>query len=299
VTLPPVDDLITHHHWTVNALDMHLVEAGEGPLVVLLHGFPDLWYSWRRQIPALAAAGFRVLAPDLRGYADTEAPRGVAAYRLEHLVADVVDLVTVAGEQRAHLIGHDWGGIVAWTAAATHPERFDRLAVCNIPHPRAFRRAFRHPRQLVRSWYIYAFQVPIAPVLALRAHDGRLLRQVLRAGATRSDSFSDADLDRYTDALLGRGDLTGPLNYYRAVGRTPPRWPFASHEPGAPHPLAVLQPVLVQWGERDHALIPQLAEPPRDLVPDATTIRYPGAGHWVHLDEADAVNTQLLRFLAD
>ena len=299
MTIPPVDELITHHHRTVNGLEVHLVEAGEGPLVVLLHGFPDFWYSWRHQIPALAAAGFRVLAPDLRGYADTEAPRGVTAYRLEHLVADVVDLITVAGEQRAHLVGHDWGGIVAWTAAAAHPERFDRLAVCNIPHPSALRRALRRPSQLARSWYTYAFQVPIAPELALRALHGRLLRRVLRAGATRRDSFSDADLDRYTHALLDRGDLTGPVNYYRAVGRTPLRWPFASQGPGAPHPLAVRQPVLVQWGERDHALIPQLAEPPRDLVPDARTIRYPDAGHWVHLDEAEAVNTELLRFLAE
>jgi epoxide hydrolase 4 len=234
VTIPPVDDVVTHHRWTVNGLDVHLVEAGEGPLVVLLHGFPDFWYSWRRQIPELSAAGFRVLAPDLRGYADTEVPLGVAAYRLEHLVADVADLVTVAGERSAHLVGHDWGGIIAWTAAATHPERCDRLAVCNTPHPRAVRRAFRHPRQLVRSWYTYAFHVPVVPELALRARDSRLLRQVLRAGAMRDDSFSDADLDRYTEALLGRGDLTGPINYYLPVGRAPLRWPFARRR-SVPH----------------------------------------------------------------
>lgn len=293
----PVDALVTHHQWDINGLDMHVVEAGEGPLVVLLHGFPDFWFSWRRQIPVLVDAGYRVLAPDLRGYAGTEAPAGVGAYRLEHLVADVIDLIDVAGADHASLVGHDWGGILAWSVAAAHPDRCRRLAVCNIPHPRAVTRALRHPSQLLRSWYTYAFQVPVAPELALQARNGALLRQVLRSGATRTDSFTDEDLDRYVDTLVHRGNLTGPINYYRAAGRGRSRLPGIRQ--GVRWLMPVNQPVLVQWGERDQALISELADPPRGLVPHATTIRYPHAGHWVHLDEATAVGSELLRFLDD
>jgi epoxide hydrolase 4 len=291
-----VDELVRHRRLQVGGLGMHVAEAGEGPLVVLLHGFPDHWYGWRRQIPALVAAGYRVLAPDLRGYADTDAPRGVAAYGMRQLVGDVAGLVTAAGVERASLVGHDWGGVIAWTAAGAHPERFDRLAICNAPHPAAFEQALRSSSQLLRSWYTYAFQLPVLPELALGADDGRLLRQVLRSGATRRDSFTDADLDRYVDALLRRGDLTGPLHYYRAAGRAALR--RIAGAKGTPGASVVHQPVLVQWGDRDLALVRSLAEPPRDLVPDARVVHHPDAGHWVQLDEADAVNTELLRFLA-
>jgi epoxide hydrolase 4 len=291
--LDTIDDLVTHRHLAVNDLRMHVVEAGTGPLVVLLHGFPDFWYSWRRQLPALVEAGYRVVAPDLRGYAGTPAPGSVRSYRLEQLVADVDGLVSALGEARASLVGHDWGGMVAWAAAGTHPGRFERLAVCNIPHPWAFRRALSTSRQLLHSWYAFAFQLPAAPERALRARDGWLLRRILRSGAARADSFTDADLDRYVDALVREGAFTGPLNYYRAAGRGALR-----RSSGSGADLRVEQPVLVQWGERDQALVPALADPPEHLVPDARVVRYPDAGHWVHLDEAAAVNDELLRFFA-
>jgi epoxide hydrolase 4 len=295
--MPAVDDLVTHRHLVVGGLRMHVAEAGEGPLVVLLHGFPDFWFSWRRQIPALVEAGYRIVAPDLRGYADTEAPRGVAPYAVEHLVADVVGLVGAVGERRATLVGHDWGGIVAWAAAGAHPELVDRLAVCNIPHPACFERGLRTGSQLLRSWYTLAFQLPGLPELALRSGDGRLLRMVLRAGARRPDSFTEEDLDRYVEALVGRGDLGGPVGYYRAAGRRALRR-LGGTGADADADVRVEQPVLVLWGEHDVALSSRLAEPPADLVPHARVVRFPEAGHWVHLDEAEAVNAELLRFLA-
>ena len=289
-----LDELVTHRQMIVGGLRMHVAEAGQGPPVVLLHGFPDFWYSWRRQIPALVDAGYRVLAPDLRGYADTESPRGVRAYRMERLVADVAGLLRATG-QPALLVGHDWGGAIAWETAAAHPELVARLAVCNMPHSRRFQQGLRTRRQLQRSWYIGFFQLPVIPELLLRAGRGYALRRVLREHATRSDAFTGADLDRYVEALIGRGDLTGPVNYYRAAVRAALRGGAVFGPAGG----RVAQPVLVLWGERDLALGAELAEPPGDLVPDARVVRYPEAGHWVHLDEHEAVTAELVRFADD
>ncbi len=290
--MPAVDDLVTHRQWVVDGLRMHVAEAGAGPAVVLLHGFPDFWYSWRHQIPALVEAGYRVLAPDLRGYADSEAPRGVRAYRLERLVADVVGLIAAAGEERVVLVGHDWGGEIAWTTAARHPELVSRLVVCNMPHPRRFRDGLRTRRQLARSWYLALFQLPVVPELLFGLARGWGLRRVLRDGTLRADAFTDADLDRTVEALLVRGSLTGPLNYYRAAVRRALRGDeaFGASDAG------VSCPVLVLWGQQDLALTPGLAEPPPALVPDARLVRYPEAGHWVHLDAPAAVTEQLVAF---
>jgi epoxide hydrolase 4 len=288
-----VDELVTHRQWVVDGLRLHVAEAGAGPAVVLLHGFPDFWFTWRHQIPALVEAGFRVLAPDLRGYAGTEAPRGVRPYRLERLVADVVGLIAAAGEERVVLVGHDWGGEVAWTTAALHPERVSRLAVCNMPHPQRFRQALRTRRQLGRSWYIGLFQLPVVPELLFGLGRGWGLRRVLRDGTLDAGAFTDADLDRYVEALLVRGSLTGPLNYYRAAVRRALRGDEVL-EAGA----RVSCPVLVLWGEQDLALTPGLAEPPPALVPDVRVVRYPDAGHWVHLDAPGPVSEQLVAFAA-
>ena len=142
---------------------LHYVEAGEGPLVVLLHGFPEFWFSWRFQIPALAAAGFRVVAPDMRGYNLSSRPAEVAAYDTDRLAADVRGLIRELGAERALLAGHDWGGAVAWITAMNHPEVVERLAILNVPHPRRMLQGLRTPRQLAKSWYFLAFQVPWLP----------------------------------------------------------------------------------------------------------------------------------------
>src|SRR5919199_846997 len=134
-TIDNEQEVGTHHHAIVNGVRLHYVEAGEGPLVVLLHGFPEFWYSWRKQIPALAAAGFRVLAPDLRGYNLSDKPPGTHAYRMEMLTADVAGLIAHAGGGRAAVVGHDWGGAVAWMMPLRHPAAVSRLVILNAPHP--------------------------------------------------------------------------------------------------------------------------------------------------------------------
>ena len=164
----------------VGDVRLHYVEAGDGPLVVLLHGFPEFWYGWRRQIAPLAAAGFRVVAPDLRGYNLSSKPDGVNAYGAGELAADVRGLIQERGAESAHVVGHDWGGTAAWTLAMNHPEVVDRLAILNAAHPRKLNEGLRHPSQLRRSWYFFYFQLPDLPEHHARADDWEFLQDFLR-----------------------------------------------------------------------------------------------------------------------
>src|SRR3954452_5847731 len=152
---------LTERTCRIGEIDVHFVEVGTGPLVLLLHGFPEFWYSWRHQLPALAAAGFRAVAADLRGYNESSRPCGVGEYRVSKLVDDVAGLIRLFGDERGYVVGHDWGGIIAWRLAALHPELVRKLAILNAPHPAAFRREFkRNPLQWVRSSYTCFFQLP-------------------------------------------------------------------------------------------------------------------------------------------
>src|SRR4029453_11928318 len=155
----------------VGEVGLHYVEAGEGPLVVLLHGFPEFWFSWRLQIAPLAAAGFRVVAPDLRGYNLSSRPAGVEAYGADRLAADIRGLIRELGSESALLVGHDWGGTVAWATAMNHPEVVDRLATLNAAHPRRLQQGLRNPRQLLRSSYFFSFQLPGLPERRVRARN--------------------------------------------------------------------------------------------------------------------------------
>jgi epoxide hydrolase 4 len=274
---------------TAGGLRLHHVEAGQGPLVVLLHGFPEYWYSWRHQIPALAEAGFRVVAPDLRGYGGSDRPRDWRDYRIEALAGDVAGLIEALGEPRAHVVGHDWGAVVAWATAMLHPERVERLAILNVPHPERMLRALRTPRQLLRSWYVFFFQLPWVPETLMRLGGRRGLRRTY--GDARPGAFTDEDIERYAETLLAPGALHGPINYYRAALRRSPR---ASR--------ALLRTIdaetLVIWGERDRFLGRELADPDPRWVPHARVVRFPDASHWVQHDEPDAVSRLLVEHLA-
>lgn len=209
----------------VNGLWLHVVEAGprDGPLLVLLHGFPEFWWAWRHQIAPLAEAGFHVAAPDLRGYNLSDAPRGIGSYRLDLLVADVLALADGLGAGRFDLVGHDWGGVIAWATAARHPDRIGRLVVLDAPNPDLLGQALKHPTQALRSSYAAFFQLPLLPEALLGAFGFAGLRALMR-GSARPDSFRPGDLDRYAAAWGQPGRLGAMLNYYRALRqrRRPP-----------------------------------------------------------------------------
>ena len=286
--------LWTHHQAIVNGVRLHYVEAGRGPLVILLHGFPEFWYSWRFQIPALARASFRVIAPDMRGYNLSEKPSGVASYRVKHLSADVAALVSHAGERQAVVVGHDWGGAVAWAVAARYPERVSKLVVMNAPHPTAFARELRTWKQIRKSWYILFFQLPWLPERLFRLGGRGALEQALRRGSLRPERFTDEDLDRYTTALLQPGALGAAINYYRAAFRSALRQVLQGG--GAPT-RPITTPTLLIWGEQDRFLGTELTEGLEPFVPHLRLLRIPGASHWVQIDAYERVNEGLLEFL--
>lgn len=266
---------------------LHYVEEGDGPLVLLLHGFPDFWYSWRHQIPALVAAGFRVVAPDMRGYNLSDKPRGVANYSLDRLATDIVELTSFLGHRCAHLVGHDWGGLVAWAVAGWHSDAVDRLAIFNAPHPDDYARGLKDPKQISKSWYTGFFQLPGSAPL-LRGRNFALLRRTLRASSTEA-AFTDEDLARYVAAWSEPRAIESQLAYYRAAARRLGR--------GADRIPRVMSQTLIVWGERDKALEPLFATPPANLVENATVEMLPDATHWVHMDEPERVNDLLLAFL--
>lgn len=277
---------VAHHDVRVNGVRLHYVEAGEGPLVVLLHGFPEFWWGWRRQIPALVEAGFRVIAPDLRGYHLSEKPEGVESYRMELLVEDVAALIRHAGEARAHLAGHDWGGVVGWYLAMHRPELLDRLVVANAPHPSAFAREVRKPDQMLKSAYVGFFQLPWLSEAALAAGDHALIERVFRKEPVRPGAFTDEDIRRYREALSLPGALTATLNYYRAAVRH-----------AAPGVRPIHTPTLLLWGERDPHLVVRLTEGLDEWVRELRVERIPDASHWVLADATERVNRAMVEFL--
>jgi pimeloyl-ACP methyl ester carboxylesterase len=281
---------LAHRFATVDGgVRLHYVEAGEGPLVVLLHGFPEFWWSWRHQIPTLAAAGFRVVAVDMRGYAQSDRPAHWRDYRMELLAGDVAGLIRELGEERAHVVGHDWGAAVAWMVATLHPDRVDRLAALNVPHPEVMFRTLRSSfKQLRRSWYMFFFQIPWLPERLLARGGRDTLARVY--GDARPGAFTAEDLGRYEEALRGPAGLKGPIDYYRAALRQSPRRAQSLFTP-------IAAKTLVIWGREDRHLLASMAAPDPRLVPDARVVYIDGASHWVQHDEPEQVSALLVDHL--
>jgi epoxide hydrolase 4 len=272
-----------------NGLRLHLVEAGPegGPPVVLLHGFPEFWYGWRRQIEPLADAGFRVIVPDQRGYNTSDKPDGVAAYRVETLARDVVGLLDAAGLERAAIAGHDWGGVVAWWLGLAHPERVGRLAILNAPHPAVMRRHLRSSLgQMRRSWYVLFFQLPRLPERFLARDGFANLARAVRGGGR--GTCTDEDLALYREAWAQPGALRAMVSWYRAALR-----PGGGRLPR----LRVSVPTLLLWGARDRFLGREMARPSVDLCDRGTLEVFETATHWLQHDEAVAVSERLAAFL--
>jgi pimeloyl-ACP methyl ester carboxylesterase len=268
----------------IGDVSLHYVEAGNGPLVVLLHGFPEFWYGWRLQIAPLAAAGFRVVAPDMRGYNLSSRPKSVKAYDTKHLVDDIVGLVHERGAESALLVGHDWGGSVAWATAMHHPEVVDRLAILNAAHPRKLSQGLHHPAQLRKSWYFFFFDLPGLPESVVHANNWHFFRHFL---SDARPPYTEEEMAHYVEAWSQQGAATGMINYYRSSVRQSQKRAEAELQP-------IKAPTLVIWGQRDSYLGKDLAEPDHDDVPNLDRVeRLDEASHWVHHDEAERV-TQLL-----
>lgn len=269
---------------------LHYVEAGDGPLVVLLHGFPEFWYAWRRQIRPLATAGFRVVAPDMRGYNLSSKPESVAAYDTAQLTADVSGLIQERGAESAMLVGHDWGGSVAWATAMQHPEVVHRLAILNAAHPRKLSEGLHHPGQLRRSWYFFFFDLPELPETVVRADHWQFFRHFLRDA--RPGAFTEQDMGRYIEAWSQPGAASGMINYYRNSVRQSPKRAEDQIRP-------VQARTLVIWGDHDRYLGAELAEPDHDDVPNLDRVEsLADASHWVHHDEPERVTRLLHDFFA-
>lgn len=275
----------------VNNVNLHLLEAGppDGPLVILLHGFPEFWYGWRHQITALAQAGCCVWAPDQRGYNRSEKPTGLDAYNLDVLAADVAGLIEAAGRRQAFLVGHDWGAAVTWRVAHRYPDKVARAAILNVPHPYVmFKQMRSNLRQFLRSTYILFFQIPRLPEWMLARGNWHSAVEAMRRSA-RPGLFTDADFARYCEAWAQPGAMTAMLNWYRAALQRPVSW--------SPSPR-IKPPVLLIWGDQDRFLGKELAQPSIELCDDGRLVFVPGASHWVQHEAAERVNKLLLEHFA-
>ncbi len=303
--------LITHQRVAANGITIHIAEAGQGPLVLLLHGYPELWYSWRHQLPALAEAGYHAVAPDLRGIGETDAPEAVDSYGMLHLVADAIGLLDSMGTDAAVLAGHDWGARVAWHTAELHPARVTAVAALSVPYyPRAPSpptevmagtvRFFEHAlgsddtrRALYRLLYALSGDAPPDLLRALFAGghgaDIEVLRHV-QPPASPPPWLTDADLDYYARAFALSG-FEGVLNRYRNLVKD---WEELAGAAGA----RVEQPALFIGGERDSPVVFGSLAPMQAAVPRLRrTVLLPGCGHWVQQERPGDVNRELIDFL--
>jgi pimeloyl-ACP methyl ester carboxylesterase len=278
-------------YFATNGIHLHAVVAGpsEGKPVILLHGFPEFWRGWKKQIQPLASAGYRVLVPDQRGYNLSDKPKGMAAYTLDEAARDPVGLMDALGYERASFVGHDWGGVVAWWLGLLYPERLERLVILNAPHPAVFKRfLLLHPAQLVRSLYAAFFQIPGLPEAICRNNNWELVVNALR-GTSRPGTFSDTDLDLYRQAWWKRDAFTNMLNWYRANFWEMPRFPDGDR---------IHVPVLVIWGAQDTALRRALAPLSADKCDNGRLVVLENATHWLQHEEPGEVNRLMLEFLS-
>ena len=279
-----------HSQIKTNGIHLHVAQAGpkDGPLVILLHGFPEFWYGWRHQISFLADAGYRVWAPDQRGYNLSEKPDRIADYRIDALAADVIGLIDAAGRKKAFLIGHDWGAAVAWFIARTDPERLKRMVILNVPHGAVMQTHLRrNPAQRRRSWYIYFFQIPWLPEMLSRLGNwAPIARTLIRS--SRPGTFSRKELAVYRRAWSQPKAFRSMVNWYRAVVQQPP---------APPENKRVSVPTLLIWGVHDLFLGREMAQPSINLCDDGRLVFFEEATHWVQHEEGEGVNSLIGKFL--
>ncbi len=268
---------------STNGIKLHTALSGPeaGEPVILLHGYPDAWFGWMAQIIALSKAGFRVVAPDQRGYNLSDKPEGVNSYDMDTLVQDIMGLADALGFERFHLAGHDFGALVSWRLVSMHPERVKSLAILNVPHPEVFKQYLRrHISQIVRSWYVFFFQLPALPEYLMRANSSRILMSAMAKG------LSEDRRNRYREAWAQPGAITGMINWYRAFFR---RTGFKKEKASL-----IGVPTLMVWGKKDPYLSYAMVQPSLDRCSNSRLVTFENASHWVMVDEPDKVSQCLI-----
>ncbi len=285
--MPILEASWQHEFITTNGIRLHYVTQGEGPLMLMLHGFPEFWYSWRHQIPEFAK-NFKVVALDLRGYNDSDKPDQQSAYVMDEFIKDVEGVIKGLGYEKCVLVGHDWGGAIAWSFTYTHPEMVEQLIVLNIPHPAKFAEGLRTPAQLLRSYYMFLFQLPLVPEFFMQASDYQAIETAFVGMAVDKSAFTKADIEAYKDAAAKRGALTAMLNYYRNILQ---QRMFNQN-------WSVLEvPTLMIWGENDTALGMELTYGTAVYVRDFQIKYIPNCSHWVQQEKPELVNLYMQSFL--
>lgn len=281
-----------HNFAKVNKLKLHYVQQGSGPLVILLHGFPEFWYSWRKQIPVLAQH-YNVVAVDMRGYNLSEKPAKKKHYKYNFVAADIRELIIKLGYSKASIIGHDWGGGIAWHMIHEYPGYLEKVIVLNCPPPQVlFFNLFNNWQQIKKSWYMFFFQLPWLPEFFMGLNPKRTFTRAFKGWAYNKDAFTDQDIDRYVEAFSGPKAFRGPINYYRAA--------FGMmFDPYYRNKWASYVPTRVIWGEGDRALGVELTKDlPKYFLGKFDMKFIPNASHWVQNDEPELVNQYILEFLA-
>ncbi len=285
---------INHGYAEVNGIRLHYAETGGGEnLVILLHGFPEFWYSWKKQLDVLSS-GFHAVAPDMRGYNLSDKPSRIEDYTIDKLAADVIGLMDHFGAAKAAVVGHDWGAGVAWAVAQKYPERVSKLVVLQVPLLSTWRANLSF-KQVRRSWYMFFFQLPRIPEWVIRRGNLEALNKTFQERVGRKGSFTDEEVELYKEAARQPGALTGAINYYRA--NVFERF-FKKSESSGERGYRVQVPTLFIYGEQDFAILPETVKG-LDKYIDAEyrELRIPDSGHWVQNEAPDEVNAALLDFL--
>jgi pimeloyl-ACP methyl ester carboxylesterase len=266
-----------------NGIKLHVMEAGplDGPMILFLHGFPEFWYAWRKQVDYFADRGYLVVAPDQRGYNLSDKPQGIVSYKIDELAKDIVGLVDAYGRKKIYLVGHDWGASVSWWVALKYPDRIMKLVILNVPHPKVMAKTmFTNPQQMQKSWYIFYFQLPGAVEKFASANNYAWPVQLL-ATTSRPGAFQTEELEEYRKAFMQPGAFSAMVNWYRAMVQT-------QQEP--PKSFDVTVPMLLMWGEQDIAMLAEMADESMAYCKQGKLIKFPDASHWIQHEEADKVN---------
>ncbi len=280
---------LKHDYLVTNKIKLHYVSQGEGELILFLHGFPEFWYSWRHQIPEFAK-DYKVVAVDLRGYNESDKPKGINAYTLGELNKDIEGIIQGLGYDRCILVGHDWGGIIAWSFAHTYPNQVDKLIIMNAPHPAKFGEALRkNPQQMLKSSYIAFFQLPWLPEFLFRFDNYSLIAKAFISNAVDKTAFTVEDLEAYKESAAKKGSLTAMINYYRTIPRAlinQPQW----------HKLSL--PILLIWGEKDPFLGKELTENTEDYAENLQIHYISDGSHWIQQEKPLKVNQAMRQFIS-